>query len=117
MRKIKRGQIYYADLPKGIGSEQGGCRPVLIMQNDIGNRYSATTIVAPITSKTGKQSIPTHVPIHADGLRKSSIALLEQLRTLDKSKIGRCMGKLTEEEMAAVEHATAVSLGLGSGKL
>ena len=83
---MKRGEVYYADLSPVIGSEQGGLRPVLIIQNDIGNRHSPTTIVAAITSKKEKSEMPTHVMIKVDGLNKKSLVLLEQLRTIDRSR-------------------------------
>lgn len=111
---IKRGDIYYADLSPVVGSEQGGMRPVLIIQNDTGNRYSPTVIAAAITSKTGKTKLPTHIDIHAEraGLSRDSIALLEQLRTLDKRRLKEKMGHLDEALMREIDSAIAVSLGL-----
>ena len=88
MKNVKRGEIYYADLSPVIGSEQDGTRPVLILQNDVGNRFSPTTIVAPITSRVKRNRLPTHVSIHAEGLRCESVALLEQIRTIDKTRFG-----------------------------
>ncbi len=112
---IKRGDIYYADLSPVVGSEQGGLRPVLIIQNDIGNRYSPTVIAAAITSKMGKTRLPTHIDIHADrvGLAKNSVILLEQVRTLDKKRLKEKMGHLDDAVMNSVNSAIAVSFGLG----
>ena len=114
---IKRGDIYYADLSPVVGSEQGGLRPVLIVQNDIGNRYSPTVIAAAITSRMGKTKLPTHIDIYADraGLQKDSVILLEQIRTLDKRRLKEKMGHLDEEAMRAVDNAIAVSFGLTGG--
>ncbi|MBQ2999648.1 MAG: type II toxin-antitoxin system PemK/MazF family toxin [Clostridia bacterium] len=112
---VKRGDIYYADLSPVVGSEQGGLRPVLIIQNDVGNRYSPTVIAAAITSRMGKTKLPTHIDITADkvGLAKDSIVLLEQVRTLDKRRLKEKMGHLDESMMNAVNAAIAVSFGLG----
>ena len=112
---VKRGDIYYADLSPVIGSEQGGLRPVLIIQNDIGNRYSPTVIAAAITSRMGKTRLPTHIDIYAQqvGLAKDSVVLLEQIRTLDKRRLKEKMGHLDERTMHAVNTAIAVSFGLG----
>lgn len=113
MRRIKRGEIYYADLGVTVGSEQRGIRPVLIIQNDIGNKYSQTTVVAPITSKIGKKSHqPTHVPIVCDGLFACSTVLLEQIRTIDKSRIRWRVGMVDAETMRKVEMALLVSVGI-----
>lgn len=114
---VKRGDIYYADLSPVVGSEQGGMRPVLIIQNDVGNRYSPTVIAAAITSRMGKTRLPTHIDVYADkvGLSKDSVILLEQVRTLDKRRLGEKMGHLDEEMMTAVNNAIAVSFGLGNG--
>jgi len=111
---IKRGDIFYADLSPVVGSEQGGLRPVLIIQNDIGNRYSPTVIAAAITSRMGKTRLPTHIDIHADkvGLAKDSVILLEQIRTLDKRRLKEKMGHLDGAVMAQVNNAIAVSFGL-----
>ena len=113
---IKRGDIYYADLSPVVGSEQGGLRPVLIIQNDIGNRYSPTVIAAAITSRMGKNRLPTHIDIHADqvGLAKDSVVLLEQIRTLDKRRLKERMGHLDEQTMQTVNSAIAVSFGIGA---
>ncbi|MBQ8005376.1 MAG: type II toxin-antitoxin system PemK/MazF family toxin [Clostridia bacterium] len=112
---VKRGDIYYADLSPVVGSEQGGMRPVLIIQNDVGNRYSPTVIAAAITSRMGKTRLPTHIDVYAEkvGLSKDSVILLEQVRTLDKRRLGEKMGHLDDEMMAAVNNAIAVSFGLG----
>ncbi len=112
---IKRGDIYYADLSPVVGSEQGGLRPVLIVQNDIGNRYSPTVIAAAITSKMSKTKLPTHIDISAAsvGLSKDSVILLEQIRTLDKKRLKEKMGHLDEETMTHVNSAIQVSFGLG----
>ncbi len=113
---VKRGDIYYADLSPVVGSEQGGLRPVLIIQNDVGNRYSPTVIAAAITSRMGKNRLPTHIDIHADkvGLAKDSVVLLEQIRTLDKRRLKEKMGHLDDGMMNAVNTAIAVSFGLGA---
>ena len=115
MMSVKRGDIYYADLSPVVGSEQGGLRPVLIIQNDVGNRYSPTVIAAAITSRMGKTKLPTHIDITADkvGLAKDSIVLLEQIRTLDKRRLKEKMGHLDDTMMSAVNAAIAVSFGLG----
>ena len=112
---IKRGDIYYADLSPVVGSEQGGLRPVLIIQNDVGNRYSPTVIAAAITSRLSKTRLPTHIDVFADrvGLVKDSVILLEQVRTLDKRRLKEKMGHLDESIMAEVNRAIAVSVGLG----
>ena len=112
---IKRGDIFYADLSPVVGSEQGGLRPVLIIQNDVGNRYSPTVIAAAITSRMGKTRLPTHIDIHADrvGLAKDSVILLEQIRTLDKRRLKEKMGHLDSAVMMQVNNAIAVSFGLG----
>ena len=112
---VKRGDIYYADLSPVVGSEQGGLRPVLIIQNDVGNRYSPTVIAAAITSRMGKTRLPTHIDIYADkvGLAKDSVVLLEQIRTLDKRRLKEKMGHLDDRMMNAVNTAIAVSFGLG----
>ena len=111
---IRRGDIYYADLSPVIGSEQGGIRPVLIVQNDIGNKYSPTVIAAAITSRTGKSKLPTHIEVYADkyGLARDSVILLEQIRTLDKKRLREKMGHLDEDVMGQVNDAITVSLGL-----
>ena len=110
---VKRGDIFYADLSPVVGSEQGGVRPVLIVQNDTGNRHSPTVIAA-ITSQTGKARLPTHISLAAlsCGLPKDSVILLEQIRTLDKRRLREHMGKLDETMMKQVDGAIAVSFGL-----
>lgn len=111
---VKRGDIFYADLSPVIGSEQGGLRPVLIVQNDIGNKYSPTVIAAAITSRMGKTHLPTHIDIHATGvgLAKDSVILLEQIRTIDKQRLKEKMGHLDDGTMNEVNNAIAVSFGL-----
>lgn len=111
---IKRGDIYYADLSPVVGSEQGGVRPVLIVQNDVGNRYSPTVIAAAITSQINKAKMPTHIEVGAQsfGLIKDSIILTEQIRTLDKKRLREKMGSLDEMAMHSVDEALAVSFGL-----
>lgn len=112
---IRRGDIYYADLSPVVGSEQGGVRPVLIVQNDVGNRHSPTVIAAAITSRMGKNKLPTHIDINAErvGLSKDSVVLLEQVRTIDKQRLGEKMGHLDDETMNQVNDAITISLGLG----
>lgn len=113
---VKRGEIYYADLSPVIGSEQGGTRPVLIVQNDVGNKFSPTVIAAAITSQRFKTSLPTHIRVNADGcgLAKDSIVLLEQVRTLDKKRLREKMGILDEQDMNRIDRALSVSLGIGA---
>ncbi len=114
MNQIKRGDIYYADLSPVVGSEQGGIRPVLIIQNDIGNRHSPTVIAAAITSQLNKTRLPTHIEVNASdyGLTKNSIVLLEQVRTLDKRRLKEKMGHLDTGSMNRVNQALSVSFGL-----
>ena len=114
---VKRGDIYYADLSPVVGSEQGGVRPVLIIQNDVGNRYSPTVIAAAITSQRDKTNLPTHISVNADGcgLAKDSIVLLEQVRTIDKQRLKEKMGSLDTNSMGLVDRALSVSFGLNSG--
>ena len=111
---VKRGDIYYADLSPVVGSEQGGVRPVLIVQNDMGNKYSPTVIAAAITSQKDKTDLPTHIRVSASGsgLTKDSIILLEQVRTLDKKRLKEHMGCLGSGEMNRVNRALSVSFGL-----
>ena len=117
MMSIKRGDIYYADLSPVVGSEQGGLRPVLIIQNDVGNRYSPTVIAAAITSQQNKAKLPTHIEISAKavGLSRNSVVLLEQIRTLDKRRLKEKMGTLDTQLMQRVDDAIAVSFGLSAG--
>ena len=111
---VKRGDIFYADLSPVIGSEQGGIRPVIIMQNDIGNRYSPTVIVAAITSQINKAKLPTHVEISSEeyGLNRDSVVLLEQIRTLDKRRLKEKIGHMTDSDMEKVNKALLISLSL-----
>jgi mRNA interferase MazF len=111
---IRRGDIYYADLSPVVGSEQGGLRPVLIVQNDVGNKYSPTVIAAAITSRVSKTKLPTHIDIYASkvGLAKDSVVLLEQIRTIDKVRLKEKMGHLDDDSMRSVNDALSVSFGL-----
>ena len=111
---VKRGDIFYADLSPVVGSEQGGIRPVVIVQNDVGNKHSPTVIAAAITSRIDKTKLPTHIEVMADrfGLAKNSVILLEQVRTIDKKRLKEKMGHLEEETMEKVNNAISVSLGL-----
>ncbi len=113
---IKRGEIYYADLSPVVGSEQGGVRPVLIIQNDVGNKYSPTVIAAAITSQQYKSNLPTHIKVSADGcgLSKDSVVLLEQVRTIDKTRLKEKMGSLSLNNMNMVDRALGVSFGLNN---
>ena len=113
---VKRGEIYYADLSPVVGSEQGGIRPVLIVQNDLGNRYSPTVIAAAITSQRDKSKLPTHIELSSRscGLSRDSVVLLEQVRTLDKRRLKERMGRLDEDAMAKIDRALSVSFGLRS---
>ncbi len=114
MMSVKRGEIYYADLSPVVGSEQGGIRPVLIVQNDVGNRHSPTVIAAAITSRLDKAKLPTHISLEASscGLQKDSIVLLEQIRTLDKKRLKDKMGSLDSSAMNRVDNAISISFGL-----
>ena len=116
---VKRGDIFYADLSPVVGSEQGGVRPVLIVQNDTGNRHSPTVLAAAITSQTGKAKLPTHIELAARryGLPKDSVVLLEQIRTLDKKRLREHMGRVDGPVMQRVDAAIAVSFGLQGGTL
>lgn len=111
---IKRGDIFYADLSPVVGSEQGGVRPVLIVQNNVGNKFSPTVIAAAITSQQSKANLPTHIPLHADtsGLSKDSVVLLEQVRTIDKKRLKEKMGSIDENSMLAINNAISISFGL-----
>lgn len=110
---IKRGELYYADLSPVVGSEQGGVRPVLVVQNDVGNKYSPTIIAAAVTSKINKAKLPTHIelPVGDFGLQKDSVILLEQIRTLDKRRLKERIGELPEVTMSRVDKAILISLG------
>ena len=111
--KIKRGDVIYADLSPVVGSEQGGVRPVVIIQNDTGNKYSPTVIIAAITSQTGKTNLPTHVTIDGDiKLPKNSVVLLEQVRTIDKKRLRDKVGKLNAKVMRKVDQALLLSMAL-----
>ncbi len=115
---VKRGDIFYADLSPVVGSEQGGLRPVLIVQNDVGNKYSPTVIAAAITSQVSKTKLPTHIDVFADnfGLAKDSVILLEQIRTLDKRRLKEKMGHLDDGLMSRVDDAISVSFGLSTAE-
>ena len=113
--QIKRGDMFYADLSPVVGSEQGGIRPVLIIQNDLGNKYSPTVIAAAITSQTGKTKLPTHIEINSDfcGLKSNSVVLAEQIRTIDKSRLKERIGHIDDEKIIdQVNNALGVSFGL-----
>ncbi|MBC8570087.1 type II toxin-antitoxin system PemK/MazF family toxin [Zongyangia hominis] len=111
---VKRGDIYYADLSPVVGSEQGGMRPVLIVQNDVGNRYSPTVIAAAITSQKEKSKLPTHIDVRGDqcGLSRDSVVLLEQIRTIDKRRLKEKMGRLDDGAMEPINKALSISFGL-----
>ncbi|MBR2454743.1 MAG: type II toxin-antitoxin system PemK/MazF family toxin [Clostridia bacterium] len=111
---VKRGDIYYADLSPVVGSEQGGVRPVLIVQNDVGNKYSPTVIAAAITSQQEKSRLPTHISVNGNqcGLSKDSVVLLEQVRTIDKQRLKERMGNLSTNDMNKINKALTVSFGL-----
>ena len=112
--KIKRGDLFYADLSPVVGSEQGGVRPVIVVQNDVGNKYSPTIIVAPVTSQMNKAKLPTHVKLKGNkyGLPKNSVALMEQLRTIDKKRLRDKIGSFSEDIMNKIDEAMSVSLAL-----
>ncbi|MBE6935500.1 MAG: type II toxin-antitoxin system PemK/MazF family toxin [Ruminococcaceae bacterium] len=116
---VRRGDIYFADLSPVVGSEQGGIRPVLIVQNNVGNRHSPTVIAAAITSQINKARLPTHIELSGQsfGLTRDSVVLLEQIRTIDKRRLLERMGKLDEGVMNRVDEALAVSFGLGEDVL
>ncbi len=111
---VKRGDIYYADLSPVIGSEQGGIRPVLIIQNDVGNKYSPTVIAAAITSQINKAKMPTHIELSASeyGLYKDSVILLEQIRTIDKKRLREKVAHLDKKLMKTVDEALSISFGI-----
>lgn len=111
--KVRRGDVFYADLSPVVGSEQGGVRPVLIVQNDMGNKYSPTVIVAAITSQTNKTNLPTHVGVDPNiGLPKNSVVLMEQVRTIDKKRLRDKVGTFSESAMLKINHALMLSVGL-----
>lgn len=111
---VKRGDIFYADLSPVVGSEQGGIRPVIVIQNNIGNRYSPTVIISAITSQINKAKLPTHVEISSEeyGLNRDSVVLLEQIRTIDKRRLKEKIGHMTDDDMKKVDRSLLVSLGL-----
>ncbi|MEG0750488.1 MAG: type II toxin-antitoxin system PemK/MazF family toxin [Oscillospiraceae bacterium] len=113
---IKRGEVFYADLSPVVGCEQGGVRPVLIVQNDVGNRHSPTVIAAAITSKQDKTRLPTHISLRADscGLQRDSVVLLEQVRTIDKQRLREKMGEIDTGDMRRIDEALGISFGLGT---
>ncbi len=113
---IERGDIFYADLNPVTGSEQGGIRPVLVIQNDTGNRFSPTVIVAAITSNLGKARLPTHIIIDNDKLSEKSVVLLEQIRTIDKTRLIKKVGRLSEKEMLRIDEAISISMGFDKTK-
>ena len=115
---IMRGDLFSACLDPVVGSEQGGIRPVLIVQNDVGNRYSPTVIVLAVTGQLNKTNLPTHVPIPGGvtGLMRDSMVLAEQIRTLDKRRLRECMGRLGDVTMTKVDRAISISFGLGGGE-
>ena len=113
---VRRGDIFYADLSPVVGSEQGGTRPVLIVQNNTGNRHSPTVIAAAITSQVNKARLPTHIELEGGfGLKRNSIVLLEQVRTIDKRRLKEKIGHIDDEVMARVDSALSVSFGLSQG--
>ncbi len=114
--EIKRGEVFYADLSPVIGSEQGGTRPVVIVQNDVGNRHSPTVIAAAITSRQDKSPMPTHINIRGDscGLAKDSVVLLEQIRTIDKTRLKEKTGRLEDNDLLKVNRRLNISFGLDS---
>lgn len=114
MMIVKRGEIYYADLSPVVGSEQGGVRPVIIIQNDMGNKHSPTVIISAITSQIDKAKLPTHVEISSEeyGLNKDSVVLLEQIRTLDKRRLKEKIGQMTDKDMIKVDKALKISVGV-----
>ena len=111
---VKRGDIFYADLSPVVGSEQGGVRPVLVVQNDVGNKYSPTVIVAAITSQINKAKMPTHIELSGDeyGLSKDSVVLMEQIRTVDKKRLKEKIGHMDSEKTCAIDEALRISFGL-----
>ena len=112
--KVRRGDLFYADLSPVVGSEQGGVRPVIVVQNDVGNKYSPTIIVAPVTSQMNKAKLPTHVKLKGNkyGLPKNSVALMEQLRTIDKKRLREKIGTFSSDIMTKIDEAMTISLAL-----
>ena len=115
MRKaIRRGDLFYADLNPVVGSEQGGIRPVLVIQNDVGNHFSPTVVAAAVTSRKAKNSLPTHILLeNVPGLAPTSLLLLEQLRTIDRKRLRGYIGRISKEKMLEVDAALAISIGIG----
>ena len=115
MRKaIRRGDLFYADLNPVVGSEQGGIRPVLVIQNDVGNHFSPTVVAAAITSRKAKNSLPTHILLeNVPGLAPASLLLLEQLRTIDRKRLRGYIGRISKEKMLEIDAALAISVGIG----
>lgn len=115
MRKaIRRGDLFYADLNPVVGSEQGGIRPVLVIQNDVGNHFSPTVVAAAITSRKAQNSLPTHILLeNVPGLAPTSLLLLEQLRTIDRKRLRGYIGRISKEKMLEVDAALAISIGIG----
>ncbi len=115
MRKaIRRGDLFYADLNPVVGSEQGGIRPILVIQNDVGNHFSPTVVAAAITSRKAKNSLPTHILLeNVPGLAPTSLLLLEQLRTIDRKRLRGYIGRISKEKMLEVDAALAISIGIG----
>lgn len=115
MRKaIQRGDLFYADLDPVVGSEQGGIRPVLVIQNDVGNYFSPTVVAAAITSRKAKNSLPTHILLeNVPGLAPTSLLLLEQLRTIDRKRLRGYIGRISKEKMLEIDAALAISIGIG----
>ena len=115
MRKaIRRGDLFYADLNPVVGSEQGGIRPVLVIQNDVGNYFSPTVVAAAITSRKAKNSLPTHILLeNVPGLAPTSLLLLEQLRTIDRKRLRGYIGRISKEKMLEIDAALAISIGIG----
>ena len=115
MRKaIRRGDLFYADLNPVVGSEQGGIRPVLVIQNDVGNHFSPTVVAAAITSRKAKNSLPTHILLeNVPGLAPTSLLLLEQLRTIDRQRLRGYIGRISKEKMLEIDAALAISIGIG----
>lgn len=112
MREVKKGEMYYADLSPVVGSEQGGIRPVIILQNDKGNRYSPTTIIASVTNRKKKSHLPTHIKIKIPNSKRKSVVMLEQVRTIDKSRLSEYIGKLDNGTMQKIDNAVKISFDI-----
>ena len=112
MREVKKGEMYYADLSPVVGSEQGGIRPVIILQNDKGNHYSPTTIIASVTSRKKKKHLPTHIKIKIPNSKRKSVVMLEQVRTIDKSRLLEYIGKLDNGTMQEIDNAVKISFDI-----